>query len=138
METEKVEVTLVTSDYYGRYGVIQKVTQKKFKIRFWDTGEETYLWQTSVRIVRNGGGPNDESNSGGQSSNGRKHGGGGNDADGNDNDGHRRDSKKTRTVKRAKVSQVNQMLQSMENAAAGDVTQDEWDSIVLRIGRLFV
>jgi hypothetical protein len=64
--------------------------------------------------------------------------GGGNDADGNDNDGHRRDSKKTRTVKRAKVSQVNQMLQSMENAAAGDVTQDEWDSIVLRIGRLFV
>jgi hypothetical protein len=76
METEKVEVTLVTSDYYGRYGVIQKVTQKKFKIRFWDTGEETYLWQTSVRIVRNGGGPNDESNSGGQSSNGRKHRGG--------------------------------------------------------------
>ena len=53
MESQKVEVTLVTSKYFGQYGVIQKVTAKKFKIRFWDTGEETYLWQTSVTVLQN-------------------------------------------------------------------------------------
>ena len=26
---------------------------KKFKIRLWDTGEETYLWQTSVKVLSN-------------------------------------------------------------------------------------
>ena len=51
MESKKVEVTLVTSKYFGQYGVIQKVTPKKFKIRFWDTGEEAYLWQTSVAVL---------------------------------------------------------------------------------------
>jgi hypothetical protein len=50
---KKVEVTLFTSKYFGQYGAIQKVTPKKFKIRFWDTGEETYLWQTSVTVLPN-------------------------------------------------------------------------------------
>jgi hypothetical protein len=51
MESEKVLVTLLTSNHYGRYGVIKKVTKTKYEIRFWDTGEETYLMQTSVQVL---------------------------------------------------------------------------------------
>jgi hypothetical protein len=52
MESEKVKVTLLTLRFYGQYGIIKKVTQKKYKIRFWDTGEETYLAQMSVQVLK--------------------------------------------------------------------------------------
>jgi hypothetical protein len=59
MESEKVNVTLLTSRYYGQYGVIKKVTQKKYKIRFWDTGEETYLPQMSLHMLEKGANESD-------------------------------------------------------------------------------
>jgi hypothetical protein len=50
-EKEKVKVTLLMSRFFGWYGVIKKVISKRFKIRFWDTGEEIYLWQRSVQVL---------------------------------------------------------------------------------------
>jgi hypothetical protein len=116
MESQKVEVTLVTSKYFGQYGVIQKVTAKKFKIRFWDTGEETYLWQTSVTVLQNHSTNQDRKNV-------------------------RSDdtaiNEKKRTKK--KVSGVNHAVSQMLQSVEGDgVTKDEWEGIVDKIGKMFI
>ena len=114
MESKKVVVTLATSKFFGRYGVIQKVTPKKFKIRFWDTGEETYLWQTSVEELRNG------------SHKDRK-----NNVQTDTPSGNKRAKARVRGVNHA----VSQLLQS---ADSDGVTRDEWEGIVDKIGKMFI
>jgi len=116
MESEKVEVTLVTSKYHGRYGVIQKVTPQKFKIRFWDTGEETYLNRTSVQVL---GVDN--------SSQDRKH-----------NVQKDIPAEPTKRAK-AKVRGVNQAVEELLQSVEGDgVTKDEWEAVVDKIGKMFI
>jgi hypothetical protein len=114
MEKERVQVTLVTSRYVGRYGVIQKVTEKRFKIRFWDTGDEAYLPQTSVRVLSDD-----------------------DDVDMADERKAKKGKKRQRTTKRAKVNgAVHEMLKKVEGEDG--VTREEWESIVDKIGKMFI
>jgi hypothetical protein len=115
MESEKVKVTLLTSRYYGQYGVIKKVTQKKYKIRFWDTGEETYLLQTSVHVLEKGANESDGKQ-------GRDEG-----------EGYQKKGKKAK-VKRGVNQAVNEMLESYDD----DITREEWEDIVDKIGKMFI
>ena len=116
MESKKVEVTLVTSKYFGQYGVIQKVTPKKFKIRFWDTGEEAYLRQTSVAVLPHYSPHQD-----------RKHS--------IPTDTPANENKRTKAKVQGVDHAVSQLLESVE----GDgVTRDEWEGIVDKIGKMFI
>jgi len=115
MESEKVVVTLVTSKFFGRHGVIQKVTPKKFKIRFWDTGEETYLWQKSVKTLSQDSSHKD-----------RKP-----DIETNTPIGNKRAKVKVKGVDHA----VSHLLELVE---ADGVTKDEWEDIVVKIGKMFI
>ena len=113
MESEKVEVTQRTSKYFGQYGVIQKVTPKKFKIRFWDTGEEAYLWQTSVTVLP---------------------------CRDQDQKQNIRTDTTTNENKRAKakVKGVNEAVSQMLELEVDGVTKDEWEGIVDKIGKMFI
>lgn len=118
MDSKKVLVTLRTSNHYGRYGVIQKVTEKKYKIRFWDTGEETYLMQSSVQVLS---GDTDDGRDG-------KH---------NPPNGAEGRAKKRTKAKAAKVKvNVNELLQSV--GEEDGVTRDEWEAFVDKVGKMFI
>jgi hypothetical protein len=117
MEKEKIKVVLSTSVYHGRYGVIKKVTAKKFKIRFWDTGNETYLLKTSVLVLSHDGSFRQ------------------NDAPSEEKgDGPPHDTKRRQTVKRAKASKIQDTIK----LNAGEVTKEEWDAIVSKVAKLFI
>jgi hypothetical protein len=119
---EKVQVTLVTSRYVGMYGSIMKTTEKKFKIRFWDTGDEAYLLQTSVSIL------GDDDDDGKESNRTRAGAVGG-----------EQKAKKKKTPKRAKVNKaVKEMLQLFDGEGEDGVTQEEWESVVDKIGAMFI
>jgi hypothetical protein len=117
MDSQKVKVTLVSSKYFGRYGVIQKVTPKKFKIRFWDTGEETYLWQTSVAVL-----PTQDSNHSQQNF--------------RTDDTTFIKKKKAKAKVRGVNHAVSQLLESLEED--GGVTKSDWEGIVDKIGKMFI
>ena len=119
MESEKLVVTLVTTKYFGRHGVIQKVTPKKFKIRLWDTGEETYLWKTSVKVLSNHSHQNGKQKADDTSS------------------GNKR--AKSTSGAEAKVKGVDHAVSELLGWVEGDgVTKDEWEEIVEKIGKMFI
>ena len=119
MESEKVVVTLGTSKYHGRYGVIKKVTPKKFKIRLWNTGEETYLMQTSVQVlIDNGSDQGQKCHMGTEAPDGVK---------------------QAKAKVRSKVREVNQKVDELlELADADGITKDKWEDIVEQIRNLFI
>jgi hypothetical protein len=117
MEKDKVKVTIASSRFYGKYGVIKKVTPKQFKIMIWDTGETMYLRQTSVEVL-NDDVLYDEGDG--------KHG----------NDGG--EERKAKKVRGAKVPRVNEAINKMLESYEDGVTREEWEGIVDKIGKLFI
>ena len=92
------------------------MTPKKFKIRFWDTGEETYLWQTSVTVLH----PHSPDQN-------RKHSIG--------TDSPENENKRTKAKVQGVDHAVSQVLESMEGEG---VTRDKWEGIVDKIGKMFI
>jgi hypothetical protein len=94
----------------------QESNAKKYKIRFWDTGEEMYLAQRLVQVLK------DDTNEG----------------DGKDRrDGGEGYQKKAKKVKGAK-SKVNQAVNEMLESYKDGITWEEWEGIVDKIGKLFM